>query len=827
MPEVDGVDIREVMKQMGDRRGYYMPRMRLGGRELLWAHKEGENPRLETFDNKGHRAARAATLRKEGYTVELTQSNTPSEDAFGGNDILAMNDLINNALERMKKNENLTFGRFGLEGRWIDYPLKSGKTEKHFTISGEKAKSQSELLKSFGGQFYEEAWHFKNIDEEFEKIILSAIAHNEGAVIVQTEAIGQALAEQMAVIIHSHGSRSHKIKRDNRTGKDVYLGFEEDIIKAVTLSGTSIAGGTAKRIMAKKMIEAFTGHDLKWNAYKNENLPAGLKVGSKEYYDAMSKLWQSFEDEVKKRSIDSSKQPIAYREARAFMNDMLRNDEKLDRAFGFIKSAAALKYLSGFSSGIINLTSLATSVPAAIHGIGGVPASEIPGLLSMGASRYVKYVSQKKLGREITLSSEQKRLFDDITKRGWDADLQNQDLTEISATHGSKEWNAVVKYGLIVFSTTEQINRASTIAAAFNGMAKQHKGELSEVQREAMLLKAKEISDKAHGVYGKINLPAWARGPSLAAHIGKSMYMYKNYMHNYYQLMWELGATGHKKDVLWMMVAPAIIAGVEANALSPILKPILAGIISGLGGPDDPEEALYQWLEEKFGMTAGRFARTGLAGGLLGINLKGSMAAGSFETPTMEDLGGVPLSFVKQLTGGIQNIARGNILRGIEDISPRPIATIAKSYRERTEGVTTKTGKPVFWGNQQLKPGGFDTAIRSLGFNPAGISEKRETQWSEKQIEAKYSEMRSDLYDKFRIVLSKDGANLDGVLAEIKAYNDRVISRGLDNVPLITRSSLRSVEKKMNVPEKRERTRGIEDQKERKIEDLSGYRPRY
>ncbi|OGV36161.1 MAG: hypothetical protein A2020_12210 [Lentisphaerae bacterium GWF2_45_14] len=821
MPEISGIDIFEELKKMGDRRGYYMPRMRHGN-HMLWAHKTGENPRLEIFDTKLMRAKRASELRRNGYTAEMSQSNTPSEDVFAGSDITAMNDLINNAMDRIRKSDELTFERFGLTGEWIDYPLKNSKTERHFVISGGNTSIHHNLFKEFGGNYYGDMWHFKDRKKSFEKTILKAIAHVEGAAIVQTDAIGRALAEQIAAIIHSHGSRSHKIKRDDRTGKDVYLGFEEDIIQAATLTGRAIAGGSAKRIMAKEMLEAFTGHDLKWKDYKAEHMPKDVKLGSPEYYQAMEDTWNGYQDTVRARGIESSKQKIAYREGKSFMNDMLRNEEPMERVFGIIKGIAAFKFLSGVSSGVINLTALATSVPAAMKSFGNIGFVRSGFLLIAASNRYTRYMMRKKFGIGKTMSDNEEWLFGEITRRGWDADLQNQELTGATMTWGDKTWRSIVDLSMIVFSTTERLNRASTIAAAYNGMAEKFDGELPERQRDNLLLKAKEISDKAHGVYGKENLPSWARGASAGAHVARSFYMYKTFTHNYLQLMGEMFKGKKVSSFAWMTIAPAIVGGYSANALEPILK-ALASLIPGL--PDDPEEALYKWLQKTFGKTAERFGRSGLAG-LLGLNLKGSMAIGSFELPTtIDEVLGAPYAMGTSVFNGGKNILRGDWIKGAEELSPRFATGPIKAYREYTEGVTSKSNQPLYWGNERLKADYYDALLRFAGFNPAEISEKREAQWSEKQVEAKYGEERKIIYVKVRRFLLDGGATAEwtDILREIMEYNARVRSRELHNVPLITSSSLRILQRKMNTPEKREQLRGAEPEEDRKREDLSTF----
>lgn len=797
-PKLDGVSIFDELNKVGDLRGHFLPRMR-DGNLMLWSHKEGDSPRLDTFVHGWKRGIKAAALRREGYTVEMTKSNTPSEEAFGGADVFALNDIINNAMSQIRKSGSLTFEQFGLNGESIDYKLKDDKTEKHFIVSGAASKTYGKMFKEFGGRYYEEGWHFKNADSKFEKTLLSAIAHRDGTASVQINAMGQALAEQVATIIHSHGSRSHKIKRDERKGKDVYLGFETDIIKAVMLTGSSIAGGSAKRIMAREMLESFTGQDLKWAQYKLENLDKDIKPGTKEYSAKISELWLDYEKAVRDRSIESSKQPLAYKEGKEFINDMLRNDEKADRIFGLIKSGAALKYLSGLSSALINMTSLATSVPAVLAADGGINIRSVPRLIISGGYNYVKYMTYHKTGKGSKPSAENEWLFNQITSRGWDTDLQNKDLTDIAMTWSNKAWREILTVGLFGFSVTERLNRATTLAAAYNGMAeKLNEKELTDAKKEELLQKAHRMTTDAHGQYGKENLPAWARGTSTTAFIGKAAYQYQNYMHNYYQKMWELRKD--TKALSWMALAPAVIGGPQASPLYPLVQMALQ-VISSLGGPDDPEEAFYKWAKTTFGEVPGRVARNGLAG-FLNINLRGSMAVGSPTDFSLQNLGGVPYSMYKQFGRSLDELKSGDYLRAAENAAPRMyiLQSGLKAYREHTEGVSTTYGKPVNWGNERLKSDWTETIIRAAGFNPASLSEKREIQWSEKQIKMKYLEMKSELNDEFKdAVSSGDQAKVVKVLGKMEVLNSRLRDSTVDGVVTpFTQRSLVSTIQSMN-----------------------------
>ena len=82
---------------------------------------------------------------------------------------------------------------------------------------------------------------------------------------------------------------------------------------------------------------------------------------------------------------------MAYREATALMREMVRNEEPLERIIGVARGLAALKYLSGISSALINMLSLATNVPAVMLDRGGIPLARAPRLLKDALEGYGRF----------------------------------------------------------------------------------------------------------------------------------------------------------------------------------------------------------------------------------------------------------------------------------------------------------------------------------------------------------------------------------------------------------------------------------------------------
>jgi hypothetical protein len=821
--ETDSVEISDLfqeLKKMGDRRGYYMPRLR-HGRYILEAIKEGENPRLEIFDTKAARAARAATLKDQGFSeFHFRVSSTPSNAVFEDMSLLGMNDILTNAFEDVTEKAKKSFKDFGLDASWMDYIKKDGTSERHFVVRGHLTPELVKLFKEFGGRFYTKMkeWHFVAPEEGYniDRLLLASMNANSEETKAAI-AFGNALSAQMAVLVHSHGSRSRKIRRSDATGKDVYLGYEEDPIRALVMSASATAAGTAKSEMAKTMIEAFTGRDLKWKQFRDENMPEGLKPGDKDYQATLAKLFEKYEKEIEKRRIDSAKQPEAHKDAKEYIREMLRNQEPSERVFGFVRGIAALKYLSRISTGIVNLTTLITNVPAVFHAEAKIKFHETLKQLGIAANLYGKYLLYRKFGKGDRISTNDMWIFNEISKRGWDVSLVNKEATGILRTWFGNKWKFISEKMMIAMEMTERFNRAITIAAGYKALVERENGSIPESRKIELLNEAKRISDKAHGIYGKTNLPAWTRGTSIGAQALRAFYVFKPYGHNYMQELYNIGINQRdRKAFAWLLLSPMILAGPTATVAWNFMPIAVRAICSAFGiePPDNPEEALYQFVENEFGGYAGRIARYGAIGGI-GINVAPSMSMMFTKDSipeTIWDLFGAPGSVAKDVLEGTQNIAKGNIAKGLEKLSPAILASPIRAAREYSEGVTMNNNQPVFYGNRPLRATAPQSIARIFGFNPAGISEKRDKQWAERLTAQEYSKARTDIYSRLRRYYLNPNRTMEDyteLVNMIQEYNARVRRNRPAGVNLITSRQLKTLRKRMIVPGKVERMRKV------------------
>jgi len=857
-PVIKKISLFEALKQMGDRRGHYMPRIRLSGKFMLKATKEGTNPILRLFDSTVMRDAVGAYYELQGYKIEKQISNRPSEKAYMDSSLVAMNDLLQNTLAEMKRKSEreISLEDFGLEGTFEDYPRKDGGTDPYFVVRGQTNSQQGQTIKSLGAGRWappsdpnDKAWRIKNPSKDIEKTLAQAL-DTSFVDSLSVSAFGDLLVSQVANTYHQHGSQSRKIGRRKGTGKEVYKGYVEDVLRSVILAGKAVAGGSAKRIAAQNMMRLFMGTDVTWAEYKAKYPPMDedgelLESGTKEYNEAMGELYTDYREMVREKRIDSSTQEHAFKDIQSYMHEVLRNEERSERIMNKIKGLASLKYLSGVAPGMVNMTALVTSVPA-VFKKHGIPITSSFKLMAQGGTDYVRNWLYQKHGKgkgfENTKEGQEKEwLYNEIKNRGYDDALQNMEAMQALQGYTGKAWAKVMNVAMGVFSVTEKVNRASTIAGAYYGLkAKRQKEgtwDGSKATQEATLLEAKEISDDAHASYGKTNKPWWTRGGGAPQQAMSAWHMYKTFSQNYLQVLTQLGydtaVSAKNKDAkqarqngeafAYMLLSPAVIAGAGATVAMPIISMLTKFLFKAVGQvpPEEPEEALHQWAGRTFGDPGERFSRQGLAG-LAGFNLGGSLQIGITDLPTKPmDLLGAPASMAKDILQGTESILRGDVTKGAEKLSPRILAGPIRQMREASEGVTARNNQPLFYKNEQIKPTTSERWIRGFGFNPARTSAMSEEQWNERTSERGFSDRRGDIYAKIRrfYLTPRNERSMDDwdeIMEMIENYNAQVRKNRNKAIPFITDKSIRSQIKRMSKAPRKERIRSGEDVKKDK-----------
>jgi len=468
------------------------------------------------------------------------------------------------------------------------------------------------------------------------------------------------------------------------------------------------------------------------------------------------------------------------------------------------RGITSFKYLSGVFPAVTNLTALAVTVPASMHTFANIPFAKAPKNIKKGLENYGSFALRDWGNKDQKLKGEDLWLMREIQRRGYDEAQYNMEAMSTLMNYMERYQQSFMAFWMIPFAKSEKLNRGGTIAGTYYAIREQHKGDWNDAAKLAALKTAKYVSDKAHGIYGKANVPFWGGGGGVGQ-VGRSLFMFKTFAANYVLVTAEMGVKD-KKAAAYMLLAPIVVGGGGASLATTVPSAILSGstpvlgqiaeVIFGLFGlepPEDPEEDVYQFIEDQFGPEAEYAARFGLIGAG-GADLRGSLAV-NFDVPESPmEMFGAPYGMYEDVKSSIDYTMKGDYLRAAEELSFRAITAPLKAYREYNYGVTSKRDVPIVYQGKPLYPGPWDTFIRGIGGSPTGVSGPREELWTQRTIEMKYDEKRSIIWDRVRHWVSrgKSRSAWREIQKDIDAYNKTVEESGYDFLRPITDSTIKA-----------------------------------
>jgi len=605
------------------------------------------------------------------------------------------------------------------------------------------------------------------------------------------------------------GSRKQRVS-------EVWKGYEEDPLVALTEYSRRVATSAAMRDTARRMLLVFTGREVSWESFQEENPGA-----------AYSEYMKSVRD----KAVDPVHQKELYGATRDYMSYILSPKTAVDAAVSKLQALAIMKYL-GFrvSSAAANMTNLGIAVPATISAHSGVGIRESWKRVLSASGKYSLYrlnqlenssiipeaVKKKIQSSADTVLTEQDRgIFDEISRRGWDEENFSREAQEVLQSNTSRYFENTLEVMMYAFGATEKANRAVTIFAAYKAHEKAAKKNNKPSNPELFYALSHHTSNRAHGQYGEAAKP-WL----IQKHrILNLPYTFKKFQHNFLLNLHEIGVKGYQqgkgfdaaKNIAYLLLAPAIVAGAGASLVSQVSF----GMLSALTGSDDAEEDFYKWVDDTFGegdMTS-RAARHGL-GGLAGVSLKGTLAFDNPLPANISELAGAGGSVVTDLWDSAIHVSQGELLRGTEKALPSSIGAFFKAYRETTEGVTDKNLSPRFYGTEPIKANLSEAITRGFGFSPSRLATISEKQWSETKVVREYAKERTRIKRNIHKMLSADMKSKEAwasVLQEVREYNVRaneVFDRY--HLPFINDVWIRGAIRSYYTPSKTERLRRVE-----------------
>ncbi|MFI3270813.1 MAG: PLxRFG domain-containing protein [Pseudomonadota bacterium] len=593
------------------------------------------------------------------------------------------------------------------------------------------------------------------------QIVQQAVAKLDGE---NAQEIEKLLMEGSADVLKARGWGSHGIKRQGIEGYE-----KQDIIKVLYDYKSGLNGWLTKMDAAKDFAEALD-------------------------------------------TINAKDTPELWEYSKQYVNDMLRNSDKIDRTVGNIKAVAFMWYLGGnIKTAMVNLTqNIVVGAPRLGMDVAGST------LRWLDASRDA-LTSQVTGGKG--LNDEESRLIQELYGESVITDAYMEEVRGSIGGNsaGAQMWNKAMKIMGLPMSSVEKFNRASLALAAFRaakvGALKPHArtkygvGKDGKADYEQAKAFAAEIVKDSHFVYGKSNLPSAFRS-SKAGRIVSSMYTFRTFSHNMLNMWsWALKTQGKDGKVFFMKSIGATMAlgGLTAFPFYATLTAL------GQALSDSDEE----WTEVlRNSLWEDDLLRDVVCYGvpsLAGVNLGGSL---KMETPltsgvskgttpqevltnSIGDILGIPYDLMIVKPSKIIEARRhGNDWRMVEAVLPVALKNGMQAWRLYDEGQTTMSGKPI---NSPATSGArklseAEALAKLFGFQPTS-STKSYDAYKSRLFEV---DARSSKLDELTVMALKtyDTGKADGrleAMSEMRKWNEKMDKEGRRHMIISARDIERRV----------------------------------
>jgi N12 class adenine-specific DNA methylase len=527
--------------------------------------------------------------------------------------------------------------------------------------------------------------------------------------------------------------------------------------------------------------------------YQKTNLKEVLKDYIDGWSGMITKQEAALEFLLELKDIPRSRpQLMAY--ASKYAQDMLRNQEPMDRVSAKMRSLAFLYFLGGsLRAAAVNFTQ---------NYVTGIPflAREV-GAKSLKAEKlYHRAMFDVAMGKN--LSDVEQRMIEEMINKGIAEDQYIRQITrEVKGAVG-KTVGQITDILSKPFSWMEKLNRKSAALAMFREKYRSYLSNKTYTSEQAYRKAFSDSQDfvyKTHYLMTKANLPSVAAGGDIGAQFLKTAYTFRRFTHNYLlSLHYSFNGEDGKLalDVLARSLAYVVLlAGLPAI---PFLDDLLDELEKFFGKPFRSE--MRKTLRDAGGPV---FERIGMAGipALMGINISGSLKTGiplvGAGTPS-DTLYGVYGGLFRKGLNAMSAIEREDYLRALEFASPAFIEAVLKAYRMADQGATTPRGKMIT--DEQGKPirlGAPEAAAQAMGFRPERLARISGEHWTMENVRGHFKERRDDLYARFR--LAKAPEERQRVIRDMQRFNMEARKYG-GVIPPITMTSLRQAVKQQ--PEK-------------------------
>lgn len=325
------------------------------------------------------------------------------------------------------------------------------------------------------------------------------------------------------------------------------------------------------------------------------------------------------------------------------------------------------------------------------------------------------------------------------------------ELTEMRKTNAKDFVGTKAKFDALMgwmFQNTERMNREVTYIAGY--LAAKEKGDSFQVAEE----KSREFTRRSHGTaLPEIGPKFFQQG------FGKVMFTFKRYGHAMLHLLFKSFNDAYRgeskevrniarKQILGIYGASFTFAGLQGVPLYGFTQALAEMMYAMFGDEDEPFD-FEESTREIFGDIGYRgplnkllnvdiASRTGFANLIWREDPRRVSEVGLMQYVLEQGLG-PSFSYGLSVNRGLQDMARGNIYRGIEQTLPAFARNPMKAIRYATEGAVNRKGAEI----TPLNP--LDGFLQIFGFTNEDLSLQYARNQSMKQAEKNFNARRSGL----------------------------------------------------------------------------------
>lgn len=404
------------------------------------------------------------------------------------------------------------------------------------------------------------------------------------------------------------------------------------------------------------------------------------------------------------------------------------------------------------------------------------------------------------------LAGDELRAFNEAVKSGVIDVSMAHDLAGIASGEDTKthaKLRPVMKWASFLFHHGEKFNRQATLIAAYR-LARED-GQDHDAAYES----AVKMTYDSHFDYSSGNRPRVMQGD-----VARVALLFKQYSQNMvYSLARNatLAARGDRqalKVLSGLLLSHAMAAGVLGLPVVGTLLSIASALGSDDDEPWDAKVALRNALADALGEKPAEVLVHGLSrltpfdiSGRVGLDklllpdiqegLEGARAVESWMSAALGPIAGIGINTAK----GLENIAEGQMVRGLESMVPAALRGPLKALRYNTEGVKDKTGIVVMEDTSALEELG-----QALGFSPSRVREANEGKSAVYQADRRLLDRRQALMTQWAHArMAGDAEGAAEVQESIKRFNEKNPSRKI--TPLNLNQSLRNRQRRIEQAE--------------------------